>query len=570
MKYVLGQVLENKKQIYFSKFNKPLQEKFHSSDNIILGKSSGEWCAYSNVCDHNGGTLLVDEGSLTATCPIHKWTLNLEDALYENGCSKKRLKIIDDTESISVERETHTFYDVDASNLSTEPMAMIFNAHASVSTTLGELNIITDPWFVGSCFATGWWHAYPPSEEAVQRLINAHLIYISHNHPDHLHLQTLNQYVSKEKWFLIPNFKSKSVESILRGAGFNNLIIADFLQEVTVTVGESSAKLIILNSGDEREDSSLLLYSRNNKVLFGVDTNMPNKWVLPQVDVLFTQFSSGASGFPVRVENFDQNKKTQIVESNKLSILNNYVSKMIKVTRPKYVVPYAGYFSESARDLDVKRINKKNSAEDLIKFIEHEHPSVVGINPLDFSKIILHGDQLITELLIEDPLYFVDAEYVSDEVNKFTRGVANLSIDDLCTVGELFIKSTFEDDLTVVFIQTNTDFSKAIGPWLEVNFSGAGRSFKLKNSEIPRGHTLEDFGIQEHSNKVEILLIRGESLGRVLRRGLPFEELSIGFQAKMFRFPNVYNYSFWDHFTNTELIKLAALDPEKSYEANGS
>ena len=40
------------------------------------------------------------------------------------------------------------------------------------------------------------------------------------------------------------------------------------------------------------------------------------------------------------------------------------------------------------------------------------------------------------------------------------------------------------------------------------------------------------------------------------RRGLPLEDLSIGFQLKMFRVPNVYNFRFWNHFTNNEFIKV--------------
>ena len=36
----------------------------------------------------------------------------------------------------------------------------------------------------------------------------------------------------------------------------------------------------------------------------------------------------------------------------------------------------------------------------------------------------------------------------------------------------------------------------------------------------------------------------------MIRQGLPWEDLSIGFQCRINRKPNVYNSDFWYHFTN--------------------
>jgi hypothetical protein len=53
-----------------------------------------------------------------------------------------------------------------------------------------------------------------------------------------------------------------------------------------------------------------------------------------------------------------------------------------------------------------------------------------------------------------------------------------------------------------------------------------------------------------------LLKVRASSLVGAFNRGLPLEDLSIGFQIKMFRAPNVYNFKFWNHFTNKELVQL--------------
>ena len=36
----------------------------------------------------------------------------------------------------------------------------------------------------------------------------------------------------------------------------------------------------------------------------------------------------------------------------------------------------------------------------------------------------------------------------------------------------------------------------------------------------------------------------------VLRRGLPWDEIMGGFQARFYREPDVYNFDFWTHFQN--------------------
>ena len=46
------------------------------------------------------------------------------------------------------------------------------------------------------------------------------------------------------------------------------------------------------------------------------------------------------------------------------------------------------------------------------------------------------------------------------------------------------------------------------------------------------------------------LKIRSESFMHVIYNKLPWEDLTIGFQCKVLRIPNIYNVKFWDHFTN--------------------
>jgi hypothetical protein len=50
--------------------------------------------------------------------------------------------------------------------------------------------------------------------------------------------------------------------------------------------------------------------------------------------------------------------------------------------------------------------------------------------------------------------------------------------------------------------------------------------------------------------RYERMRVRAGVLRHVLRHGQPWEEISIGFQARFFRDPDQYNFDFWNHFQN--------------------
>ena len=57
--------------------------------------------------------------------------------------------------------------------------------------------LFTDPWLIGSCYWRSWWLQNYPSEEQISELQKAKFCYITHEHPDHLHLPTIRKIGSK-------------------------------------------------------------------------------------------------------------------------------------------------------------------------------------------------------------------------------------------------------------------------------------------------------------------------------------------------------------------------------------
>ena len=551
--YYFGSVLKNRLTETEHRIRKPSAEGFSEIGNFIVGVVNEKWVVYDRICDHNGGLLCVDKSGATATCHTHKWTLILSQSTYENSCRKKTLPVREHDGVLVITKRVESFPEIGTTELTDEPIEISFNAHASFTVEIAGLRITTDPWFVGSCFATGWWHAYPPSLEAIERLQQSDIIYISHNHPDHLHIPTLEAYVKKNQLFLIPAFESGSVEFMLRRHGYNNLIVADFLQEIDFQTEKGRVRTILVRAGDARDDSSMLIFTRDQSLFFAVDTNMPNRWVLPRVDVLFTPFSGGASGFPSRIANFTTERKIEIIAANRASILTNHVDKLVKSTRPAYVVPYAGYFTEVPRDKDVKEINQKNSADDLVTFVENTFPGVRGINPLETPIFIMSKGILSKRDSFETPSYFLDDAYIANDLSMFRSGEQMIDISYLEALGRNLFASSFSDCLTIIIVPSDDSFLPILNKALAVDFSEENRGWRLLPIDDKEVDKLVEV-LADSKNNIEILSVRADIFAAAISRKLPLEDLSIGFQILMYRQPNVYNFKFWDHFTNVEFI----------------
>ena len=73
--------------------------------------------------------------------------------------------------------------------------------------------------------------------------------------------------------------------------------------------------------------------------------------------------------------------------------------------------------------------------------------------------------------------------------------------------------------------------------------------YKNKTTEIAVHNKKNKLNINRNCNFKKIKVRYHEFL-KVIRQGLPWEDLSIGFQCRIKRKPNVYNSDFWHHFTN--------------------
>jgi CMP-N-acetylneuraminate monooxygenase len=354
-------------------------------------------------------------------------------------------------------------------------------------------------------------------------------VYISHNHPDHLHPETL-AVLDKNKPIITPNFTSASSEKFLKKLGFKNVITPNFLEIMEITEG---FQFSILKSGDFRDDSGIYICANGHEILLTVDANYLNSYVLPKnIDLLMTSFAGGASGFPLCYENYSEEEKKHVVKRNRNSIKASVIN-YLKLTFPNFYMPYAGMFSEfSERDIYIKERNIKNSFEDYQKIASEANAT--AIQPESNKLIYFKDGQMQLESL-------ADVDYLQKEDTSFY--IQNLKEDFVYNPEKVItylMNSQYHRNQIIQIIPTNDNFMTCNGEIVFADFN-LGVFKTIQESELID---------KKEGYRVMQLKIRSEVIMCIIENYLPWEDMSIGFQMRVSRIPDEYESDFWFHFTN--------------------
>lgn len=504
--------------------------------NYILKLNNDRTIDYviDKICDHAGGRLIVK--GKQAICPMHDWRLNLDSLKYNNDICKKSLAyefISKDLIKIpnSIQHLLNPF-----KPLNKGTVKFRWLNHATIHIECGGMSLITDPWLFGPAFLTGWWLATPSPKDSIELLKNADYVYVSHNHPDHLHPETLSL-LSKDKTILVPNFKSKSCQKYLSSLGFTNIYQLDFKEIFELN---PKFQISILKSGDFRDDSGVYICADGYEFILTVDANFLNSYVLPKnIDFLMSSFAGGASGFPLCYSNFTQEEKLKVLNRN-LNSVKFAIQKKLEAVKPKYYLPYAGMFKEKAkRDAYILDVNKKNSIADLSSITKGKNCTL--LRPLSNIEYICSPEN--SHNVIDNQL---DVEYLLEENTDFY--IQKLKEEypyDTGKIIEYFKKSEFLGKNIIQILPVNDGFEEIIGEIVLIDFHN--HIFKVIEEE--------ELINEKEDYKVMKLKIRAEVLMCAVENKLPWEDISIGFQMRVTREPNKYESNFWYYFTNVYIGK---------------
>lgn len=507
-----------------------IEEKTNFFDNFIIFKKNSLIKIFNRVCDHAGGKILSRKNE--SICPMHNWKFYPETGKYENGIKKKEItyKIKKNNLEFEIddfEPEIQKFSD---NNLST---TIRFFNHAFLQVAGNNFSFSIDPWAIGPAFNTGWWLKNSTKSDWVEKLNKSNFIFISHNHPDHLHPLTLSK-VDKNIQIVVPKFSSDSTGLYMEELGFKNIFRANFNEQFNL----NGTQLIfsILRSGDFREDSGIYFSHGSFTGLTSVDANNLNFGRFPSVDLYASSFAGGASGYPLMFENFDLKERVNISIKDKNFLKNKKINEIKKI-KPVFFLPYAGFFEEKLkRDNLIKKNNQKNSINDYEIFCKKNKIKLLNVQNNDFYKF--DGKKLISKFNIKQKLTNDLKEL--DYLNFFKKEYDNI---DNQYIEEYFKNSKFKDNLHLYIILTNDQFRPLKQKYF-IDFNNNKIKFKFIN-KISISKEFKD----KNSKKL-LLKIRKESFLNTVYNKLPWEDLLIGFQCKVLRKPNVYNIKFWHHFTH--------------------
>lgn len=529
----------------------------HCTPHVFFKKEadgSVPW-VINRVCDHAGGQLRFCEGEAgKAICPLHNWEFDFESLSYSKipnqtfeHIRKKSLPYAVTDGRLSYQIEQHSLRVPAAlagSSRQSTHAELRFITHASVMLTLDGINVLTDPWFVGECLATGWWLKQPPKADAWELLAKADFMYMSHNHPDHLHAETLAR-ARKNIPVIVPKFDTDSVAKPMRDLGFTNVI--ELEPKRLYRVGDSNMLVAILPTGDLREDSGLFVTKGDFSAVLTVDCVGTNHYVLPQnLSLLMTNFASGSSGWPLCYEVVGSlEERSKIVTKNRGNAQVE-VAKYLAATTPQVYMPYAGYFDEKApRDKQIQDYNIKNTPAVITEKMRAKFTATQSINPMEQDIVTWKDGKISTATVDLPPLFTYDDALIGKYLAKQR---ALLQYFDIHTVAEYFCQSEFQDELILYLALTDDDYAPK-GQGVRIDFSTTPISYRVEESAalVDAFNALDenDLGGKHHL----LIKTRNDSLWQIVYYGRPLEELSLGFQCRIDRKPDQYNAAFWRHYT---------------------
>ena len=506
---------------------------------LVADAGANVQSVFDKTCDHAGGRLVADSDNCFR-CPLHGWVFDPAEGCYRNKRNKQSLAFEQNEQRVTIHQKQRVlkFPDEVVSALDSTTIDLRFVAHACFRITVGDFSLVLDPWLFGPAFSLGWWHRYPPKTDAKEILRNADAIFVSHNHTDHLHEESL-AFVNPEARLLAPKFASGSAVQALANCGYTDVDELVFNRVYTIN---NELAVAVLDSGDFRDDSGIYLRTRDRELLFAVDSNMLNAWTLPiGIDYLLTSFTSGASGYPWCWSIYSEEQKAEIADRAKQAALEQ-VDTYIEKTRPRHFVPYAGYFAPlNPDDSYIKDNLRHNSPTELIETLQPKYPSTTFINPIEHDLIDLSTTDGKPGRVDLPRAYEVDAGYIGEYRSREENRYGDFSRDEL---DDYFDIQTFRDDLILYIELSSWDFQPTQGGTV-VDFRDGGVTHHHTTS------TLEQHWEQDDESVRKLwMCVRQAPFARVIRNRLSWEEISIGFQCRFRRKPDVYNVDFWHYFSN--------------------
>ena len=335
-------------------------------------------------------------------------------------------------------------------------------SHACVFIDLGEIKLITDPWLFGDCFNNGW--SLKRNNLKVENITDNELnsithLWISHEHPDHFHIQSLKFIISKIK--NISKIKvickndtrtSEDILKVLKVLGFKTFKTLNHLEKYDL-----NKKISIRIYHHRHLDSALLVFDKNKPLII----NLNDCEILPnECQYIRKRFGS----FPLVLNQFSIAGFEGIYSERKLSlakntILQNMVNQHISLGA-KTTIPFASFCWFSSKDNQF--LNKwHNTLEDVWKHFNKKRLNIYCLEPpselIKFEEIVSYKKAPQIKIIPIDS----EAKYETIDTEKIISTIKK-RLKELKTSSNSMLFQLFEKN--IIF------FIKDISCLIDVNF----------------------------------------------------------------------------------------------------
>lgn len=241
--------------------------------------------------------------------------------------------------------------------------------HASVIIKSDEQSLLCDPWFSGTAFGGGWGLQYD-NPEALEKAKSCTHLWISHFHPDHLHMPTLKQLAALSPGItaLANDSANFRVSEALQQAGFQKIVPLYERRKLSLTSG-----MKVMRYPTAGIDNMLLIETPAGRILNYNDCHLPIGALkllirkIGKVDILLNNFNHA-------IKFLDNPRKSDEEIRNQQK--TNY-KKVLDAINPRWAIPFASAHYYRTRDTRWQN-ESLLQGEDLVEIDERILPVKIG------------------------------------------------------------------------------------------------------------------------------------------------------------------------------------------------
>ena len=496
--------------------------------NFFVCKDKNKYRIFEGICPHMGGIVYQEEKHFK--CGTHDWIFDLHNGQCKTS---PKLKL---PEFQSIVKGNKIYAKIKKNEINKpfikktykKDLKVKLHSHACLEIIYKKFKILTDPWFNGPAFL-GAWTNYPP-HDVDSRKVNPDIIWISHEHSDHFHPETLKLF-DRNIPIYFPDFPNERIFRELKKLKFKNLLPMPFGKKITIT---RNISITCFEPNSPWNDSMLLIELDDFKFLnindAGVNHRIKN--IIGDVDLISTAFTTGASGFPLTWNLSDEEKLSWIknAQNGQTQMLLN----AIKIYNCKFILPFAGHFQ-------LWHPNHK-------KYV----PLIGTIKISDVKKTLKDSPVKLIDMLPGDEFSFKDL--------RVARKPGRPSDKDLYSTENIkrYLGQCFNEAIFNKFYPQKNSITKqeVVNYFLEFNKSPEiifceDLHLNIKSSKLCSLYFKINNGvIKELKSKPKLVNIEisipAEVLQEVISLDLSWDEAHIGYWCETQRWPkNKYNINFW-------------------------